>query len=130
MGLSDFQEDRDIERSIFSWPVILIVGTLVFVALAGAWRTFDIDLALRREIKDLEKKIAEAEASRQNYEKRLAELGTPEGIDRDARGRFNLKRPGEEVVIFLGEATSASPEGFARKWILDFWRAARTRIGF
>lgn len=124
MGLRDFQENRDIERSIFSWPVILIVGALTFVALAGAWRTFNVDLALRREIKDLEQKIAEAEQSRKNYEKRLLELGTPEGADRDARGRFNLKKPGEEVVIFLGEAEATGSADSAQKWILSILKKA------
>ena len=128
MALRDFQEEKDIERSIFSWPVILIVGTLTFVALAGAWKMFNIELALKREIKDLEKKIAEAEASRKSYEERLAELGTSEGADRDARGRFNLKKPGEAVVIFLREAGASSPENSVRKWFGALWQTLKDKI--
>ncbi len=57
--------------------------------------------------------IAGAEATRDRYTAKAAEVNTPSGLDREARDRFNLKKPGEEVVIFLDDPAknSASAQG-------------------
>ena len=115
MVLRDFQENKKTKRVIYSWPAIVIVALLCLAVTVGIFRVLRTSLALNREIKDLEGKIAEAGASQKNYERKLAELESPAGLDREARGRFNLKKPGEEVVIFVEEPLSASAGSVASR---------------
>jgi len=67
---------------------------------------------LRKEIGGLQKKIDQADAANANFEERLAVLRTEDGLDREARGKLNLKKPGEEVVVFVGDKP---PENVAQK---------------
>lgn len=123
MALRDFQENKETERVIYSWPAILIVALLCLAVIGGISRVLRTKLALNGEIKDLEKKIAEAGASQKNYERKLADLESPAGLDREARGRFNLKKPGEEVVIFVDEIPAAvgSVASRLRSFLKKLW---------
>lgn len=119
MALQDFQEGKKTDKLIFSWPVIMSAGFLCAVALFGISKVLITELALKKEIKELESKISEADVSRKIFEEKLAALRTKEGIDREARGKFNLKKPGEEIVVFVGDTQpekSIKKTGLASVW--------------
>ncbi len=48
-------------------------------------------------------KILKTKETKSAIENRLRSLESSHGLDLEARGRFNLKKQGEEVVIFLDE---------------------------
>src|SRR3989338_1799849 len=112
MALRDFQESRRTERIIFSWPVIALAAFLCLAALWGILKILRTELVLRKEIGGLQKKIDQADAANANFEERVAVLRTEDGLDREARGKLNLKKPGEEVVVFVGDKP---PENVAQK---------------
>ncbi|KKS95841.1 hypothetical protein A3B05_02610 [Candidatus Giovannonibacteria bacterium RIFCSPLOWO2_01_FULL_43_160] len=130
MAFNDFQENKEVQRAVFSWPVIFIAGLLVISALWGIFRALEKELALRGEIKTLEKKIAEADSAKATWEAKAEDLRTEAGLDREARGKFNLKKPGEEVVIFLDDASQARPPGLTGDWPASLWSAVKGRLGF
>lgn len=130
MAFNDFQESQEIERAVFSWPVIFVALLLVLAALWGIFRALEKELALREEIKTLEKKIAEADSAKTAWEAKVEDLRTEAGLDREARGKFNLKKPGEEVVIFLDDASQAKPLGLTGDWLASLWSAVKGRLGF
>lgn len=101
MVLRDFQEKKEIEKFIFSWPALIVAFLLVILVSLGVLRILKRELALRREIRTLEAKIKETEKKGEGFEKTLSELATPSGLEKEARRRFNLVRPGEEVAVFL-----------------------------
>ena len=130
MAFKDLQESREVERAVFSWPVIFVAGLLIIVALWGVFRALEKELALRGEIKILEKKIAYANAAKAVFQAKTEDLRTEAGLDREARGKFNLKKPGEEVVIFTEGAPQAKPSGFAEGWLASLWQVVKGKIGF
>lgn len=67
---------------------------------------------MKREIAISEEKLSEYEASRKRFEDKLSALNTDEGLEKEARARFNLKKPGENVVIFLDSDLPKKPSGF------------------
>lgn len=88
---------------------------LVFFGIALAlWGTINVlqtKSALNKEITRLKDEIAKTEKIRQDYESQMDEIKTSDGIDREARSRFNLKKSGEEVVLFVDDmkATNGLP---------------------
>lgn len=130
MALSDFQESKEIERIIFSWPVIFVCVLLLLAALWGVFKALEKGLALRQEVANLEKKIAEAESAKNTFQAKLENLRTEAGLDREARGRFNLKKPGEGVVIFVENQSQAKLGGFAADWLASLWSLAKGKFGF
>ena len=111
--MKNFQERKKFERSMFSMPVIIVIFCFVVFALYGVVNVLRTKSALNKEITRLKQEIAKAETTRQDYESQMNNLKTTDGIDREARNRFNLKKPGEEVAIFVDDKKqeSAPPEG-------------------
>lgn len=56
----------------------------------------------RSELPALEQRLEEAEAHNAGQRRLIRELQTPEGIERVARERYGMIRPGERVYI-VGE---------------------------
>ena len=130
MAFNDFKESKEVERAVFSWPVIFIAGLLVIAALWGIFRALEKELALRGEIKTLEKKIVEADSVRAGFQAKVEDLRTEAGLDREARGKFNLKKPGEEVVIFLDDASQTESSGLTGGWLASLLSAVKGGLGF
>ena len=113
MRLRDFQEQKKADRLIYSWPLIIFIGALILAALWGVFKTWRASVAVGRELQETKNKIAESEEARRLLEMRLTEINTPLGIEKEARGRFNLKASGEEMAIFADEKnnTQGGPAG-------------------
>ncbi len=81
-------------------------------------------LTLRNELHDLNVRAGELRQKGEVFEGSLNELKTPEAVEREAKARLNLKRPGEEVVVVVpGKAEiSATSSGAFWEKLLKFLR--------
>lgn len=95
---------------------ILLVLLLIMVGYS-AYRMVEQALILWKEREATEKRIAELTAQKQKLETDLAGLSAPAAIERKAKERFNLKRPGEEVVVVVeGEKKEKSATSSPTLW--------------
>ncbi len=91
---------------------------LIILALIVGYSSFSMirhAIELSREKKTGEMKIKELSGTKEKLEARIAEFGTPEALEREAKLRLNLKRKGEKVVVVLPEEKingEASAPGF------------------
>jgi len=103
MVLREFQEKKVARRLIFSAPVLVILLAL------SLWMTYGIVSALvtLRELSEKNQKLTqdldEIKKSRKAVEEKANIMDTEYGIDIEARKSFNLKKPGEEVILFVEE---------------------------
>ncbi|MDP2668957.1 MAG: septum formation initiator family protein [bacterium] len=103
MYTRDFQERKKFEHFFYSWWTILAAAGLLIVILSGVMGIWRKERALKAEIADLDVKTAETKAAREKTGQKLEALNTQEGVEKEARGKFNLKKEGEEMVVFLDE---------------------------
>ena len=86
-------------------------------------------LALRTQSAEMVEKIEELRQEKRNLEATLAELQTKEAVEREAKERLNLKKPGEEVVVVVPEkkelSTTTQPMTFWEK-IISFFNSRPT----
>ena len=115
MYVEDFQERKRIERIFFSWPAIITTLIFVIFVLSGVYKLWQKERSIKAETAELEAKIAEVKTAREAGLKKMGALKTAEGIDEEARGRFNLKKDGEEMVIFLDTNQKPEDKGFWAK---------------
>jgi cell division protein FtsB len=75
----------------------------------------------RAEIAQAERELAEVEAGNDELEERIEALGTDAEIERLARERHNLGRPGEEVYAILPAppAPPAVPDAWPFRGLAD-----------
>ena len=101
MSVRDFQEKKRTERLLFSVPVLLGMFVLIALMVWAIVKLWILKASLEGDVQNIHQQISEARARKNLYEEKRGELNTPEGLDREARFRFNLKKPGEEIVVFV-----------------------------
>lgn len=90
------------------WPKIKKSPTLnLLLILAAIWvgygsyKMISRALALQKEAGERQKEVEELARKKAELEAYLAELQSQEALIREAKSRFNLKLPGEEVVVVV-----------------------------
>lgn len=90
--------------------------TLFFLLLGFIWLVVNVvniyyrKYKINKEIEDLKAQIASAQKSNQQISEMIDYLGSRDFLEKEAREKLNMKKPGEEVVIIeppKQQATSA-----------------------
>ncbi len=63
----------------------------------------------------------------QDLERRLSDLNSSEGIEREARATMNLKKPGEEVIVIVDDNNKEKKEIPAQASV---WERIKQWLGF
>lgn len=79
--------------------VVIVLGIQVRQFLA---RKADVG----REYAKVKEKLEKAEAGRAQIESELRYFSNPENAEKEIRGRFNLRSPGEKLIIIVPKAGS------------------------
>jgi cell division protein FtsL len=100
--------------------------TLFFLLLAFIWLILNVanvyyrKYKINKEIEDLKAQIASADKSNQQISEMIDYLGTSSYLEKQAREKLNMKKPGEEVVIIEPSSDStASSSPNAQNSIVD-----------
>ena len=83
--------------------VVVLYAAFVGLLLASYFSPLQTILESRMEIPTLEQRLHEAEVHNTAQERLIKELNTPAGIERAARERYGMIRPGEKVYIIPKE---------------------------
>ncbi|MDP3770795.1 MAG: septum formation initiator family protein [bacterium] len=121
---------RSSSRSWLTSKVALLVGcAIVVLVVVAIVRETQRRRSIRQEIRAIEDEIARIEQQRERLTDLVEHAASPEFLEREARLRLGLQRPGETVLIVpesaagsaaTGEASPApeEPSSNLRKW----WR--------
>lgn len=104
-----------IKRSIFINILLFIFAALV---LYGALGMVKQAVEFWREAENSRLQIRGLTQKKEELERYLEEIRTPQVIEREAKERLNLKLPGEEVVVVPEERPRepvADPRGFLKR---------------
>ena len=100
---------------------------ILFICLAaavsiGAVRITRETMALRSEARRGEEKITALTLEKTRLEARIAELETPEAIEREAKEKLNLKKRGETVVVVVPEPEHSARNGTVFSF-MTWWKS-------
>lgn len=82
--------------------LFLALGFVVITGLSAARELYRQN-QVKAEVTTLQDRVAQLEARKTTVSQLLERLQTPDMIDREARLRLNMQRPGERVYIMRGE---------------------------
>lgn len=86
-------------RSLSRPLVVVLYAAFIGVILASYISPLQGILAGRAEVSRLEQNLANTRDHNDHQRRMVADLQTPEGIERAARERYGMIRPGEKVYI-------------------------------
>ncbi|MFA6006301.1 MAG: hypothetical protein WC764_01070 [Candidatus Paceibacterota bacterium] len=126
--MRDFQAKRQIKRILYSKVTIgaLVVLNLLIlksdIQLYGKERyTASNEAQARQEYNDILAREKSLSAD-------VARLSTSEGVDLELRRKFSVVKPGEEAVVIVKTAATATPEKLEQK--SSFWQNVTSFFGF
>ena len=100
--------------------------------LAAAWlfsltaREYLAVKAVKKENAALEKELISLEEKNKTMEERLKNMNSAGGVEKIIRERFNVKKPGENVLVVLnGEGKEAAGESEKRGFFISLWLAIK-----
>lgn len=125
---------------IAGWLASLLAAGFI-ICFVGMLLTSNIKLKMRRneifqQIEATKKEIQDLENANKKLENQIIQQGSSDYLEQEARERYNLKKPGEEVAVILGPSdqksseqdsasSSAKPETFWQKikgFFAKFWQ--------
>lgn len=92
--------------------VLIVIGFLVI----SNWKISQKRAILYSQIEALRKEIQVLEEKKQQLEAQISNLTEKDYLEKEARERFNLKKPGEKVVTILPEENKGSSFQKKRSW--------------
>lgn len=121
------------------WPILFaLLAAIVFFVCASTVRETYRGWKVDQEIEGLKNQVAQLESKKHAMTGLLDTMQTDSYVEQEARLRFNLKRPGERVVLFdegatnqpfvwseVGTSTAVvaqptMPESIPKRWLTYF----------
>ena|SRR3989344_5760361 len=89
------------------WESRFVLASFVLIAIFLFFyltKTFYIKYQINREISTIDKKIAESQEQENEFQRMAENLTNKDFLEKEARLKLNLKKPGEEVIMIINSA--------------------------
>lgn len=106
----------------FGFLILTVIG---FLSVAN-FRISQKRSAMNSQIEKLKAEIKDAEEKKRQLEARLTESSGDEFLEKEAREKLNLKKPGEEVVAILPAEEEKNEEPMKQ----NFWDKILGKLKF
>src|SRR3989344_1056487 len=114
-----FQEKRQFRSRLYSRTVLFALIILIVFLGKGVFDIYGKERQSARMRAEAEGRLGELQAQRANLERETTKLQSVEGIEEKIRSKFNVAKPGENVVLIVDDATTtatSTPGFFASLW--------------
>jgi len=100
---------------------LVVLFIFVILVAKGTWNMYIKETSAARGRADVESQIASLKNREIFISDEVERLKSQNGVEREIRDKFNVKKQGEEVVVFVDSTTSLSssgsgPSGAERAW--------------
>lgn len=119
--MRELEKKQRTKKRIYSIPVLVILLGLTGLLAKGTYGVMKKRQESAKHVETLKAKLVELEERKQELNKNIDRLSTPEGVDREIKEKFSVSKEGEEVAIIVDPkepATSTEPIGqpFYKRW--------------
>lgn len=117
-------EKKKIRRIAYSWGMVaLLLVLLVFVG-RGTWSIYSKYKESKQNLEIARRQYENTKKRADFLEKEASRLSTDRGIEEEIRNRFQVARPGEYLVLIVGDEDKKPNTGSAtisKSW-WQFWK--------
>ena len=92
----------------YSWPTVIILFIITFFILRATWRIYGVWDRSRANSREASSRYEANLRRSQELETEVSRLGTERGLEEELRRNFPIVKPGEEVVIILGDKATST----------------------
>lgn len=98
------RRNKSIEKQLWDSPLfIIILLVIIFFAALGIVKTFVKSQKIKAETAELQDKVVELKKENQDLASQKQYYSSPYFVEKEARLRLNMRKPGEKVVFIQHE---------------------------
>lgn len=101
--MDKIKKKKSIKEIVFTVFMVIFLAFLLGVAIYSNMRISNQREQYQKKIEDLRKQIKDLEDKKGSLDKAVSQEGSSEHLEEVARKQYNLKSPGEEVVVVSKE---------------------------
>jgi cell division protein FtsB len=105
--MKEFQHSDDKTTKKYSKWVLLLLFVLIVIVGRSLISLSTKQISSSEEMRLVEAKRLELEARHENLTKKVVELNTNEGLEREIRSKFDVILPGEQVIMVVDKEVQA-----------------------
>ena len=117
-------EKRKIRKFIYSWPMVVVLFILLGFAARGTWGVYAKYKESQANLETAERQYEATKKRADFLEREATRLSTDRGLEQEIRNRFQVARPGEHLVMIVGEEEKKPTEAtttVSKSW-WQFWK--------
>lgn len=118
--MREFQRKQKIRKRMYSKTALFFMCLLIFFISRGVYGIYQKEKASRLEVERVSKQKAEIEARLAFVSKSADLLSTQHGIETEIRNKFDVVKPGEEVIVVVDKEIPPAPEE-KKNFLEKFW---------
>jgi len=124
--MHEFQQKQKIRRILYSRSSLIVAVIVTTFFLRGAWGVWQKQKESRAKLAETEVALVVAQNRQAVLSQNIERLNTTEGMEREIRERFSVKKPGEDVILVVEspEATTSITVESQSVWSkIELWFA-------
>jgi|CXWL01.1.fsa_nt_gi cell division protein FtsB len=86
---------------IIIWVCLLALLALLYTVGSATWRVYTKGQDAKKAHENADQNLIELNQRKVSVEERLKKLETEEGFEAEVRNRYQLAKPGEEVIVIV-----------------------------
>ena len=106
-----FQERKKFRKILYSKASILVLLIASVLVSRGAWQVHEKAVIARTERDESARILVDLQERNKALEASLVRLKSSQGIEDEARQKYAVARPGEEVVVVVDESSKKGKNG-------------------
>ncbi len=113
--MKEFQDKRKTERRLYSKFTIVVLVIILLFLIKGTWDIYQKDRQSLNDLAISNKELADLQSRNDYLSGQVAKLETTSGQEEEIRQKFQVAKPGENVIIIVpsasGTVASSTPGG-------------------
>ncbi len=102
----EFREKRNLHKLLYSNVTLGVLLILVFLLARSTWNIYGKEQVAKAGRNQVDTAVASLQGRQTFLEKEINRLKTENGVEREIRGKFDVKKVGEEVAVIVDSTTT------------------------
>ena len=105
--MKEFQQKEQTKSKLYSRYTLLTLFVLIILTGKGLINIYQKNISSEEEKRLVEKKKDELQNRYDSLSNRVEELKTPQGMEKEIRSKFDVVKPGENVIVVVDKEVPA-----------------------
>ncbi len=126
--MREFQDKRKVRKILYSKLSLVVLLIVLFFAARSTWNVYSKQSESMRLRSEAETRLAVLQGRKDDMANANAELGTPEGVEKQVRESYHMTKIGEQMVV-IEDAPTTTPQVVAQGFFANVWQSILQLFG-